>query len=115
LSYRKGGAKLKQQSKIELSQQSLAAFCQRWKIKEMSFFGSVLREDFRSDSDVDVMVSFEKDAIWGLLEFAQMKRELKILLGREVDLLTKKSIEQSQNWIRQREILSTAQVIYVAE
>ncbi|MFM8300126.1 MAG: hypothetical protein ACKN9A_17535 [Microcystis aeruginosa] len=51
---------------------------------------------------------------WGLLEFSRMKRELENLLGRKVDLLTKKSIEQSHNWIRQREILETAQVIYVA-
>ena len=80
----------------------------------MSLFGSVLREDFRPDSNIDVMVSFEEDAGWGLLEFVRMKRELKALLGREVDLLTQKSIEQSHNWIRQQEILSTAQVVYVA-
>lgn len=105
---------MKQQLKIQLSHQALAAFCQQWKVKEMSFFGSVLREDFRPDSDVDVMVSFEENAPWGLLELAHMKRELKALLGREVDLLTKKSIEQSHNWIRQQEILGTAQVVYVA-
>ena len=106
---------MKQQLKIQLSQQALAAFCQHWKIKEMYFFGSVLREDFRPDSDIDIMVSFEEDAIWGLLELVRMKRELKALLGRDVDLLTKKSIEQSHNWIRQQEILGTAQVVYVAE
>ncbi|GAB4381370.1 MAG: nucleotidyltransferase family protein [Elainellaceae cyanobacterium] len=105
---------LNQQLKIQLPQQALAAFCQKWKIKEMSFFGSVLREDFRPDSDIDIMVSFEDNSTWGILEFARMKRELKTLLGREVDLLTKKSIEQSHNWIRRQEILGTAQVIYVA-
>jgi hypothetical protein len=105
---------LKQLLNIQLSQQALAAFCQKWKIKEMSFFGSVLREDFRPDSDIDIMVSFEDDATWGILELVRMKRELKILLGREVDLLTRKSIEQSQNWIRRQEILGTAQVVYVA-
>ena len=105
---------MKQLLNIQLSQQALAAFCQKWKIKEMSFFGSVLREDFRPDSDIDIMVSFEDDATWGILELVRMKRELKILLGREVDLLTRKSIEQSQNWIRRQEILGTAQVVYVA-
>ncbi len=80
----------------------------------MSFFGSVLREDFRPDSDIDVMVSFEDNSTWGILELVRMKRELQTLLGREVDLLTKKSIEQSHNWIRQQEILGTAQVVYVA-
>jgi predicted nucleotidyltransferase len=59
------------------------------------------------------MLSFTADASWGLLEFVRMKRELKKLLGREVDLITKKSIEQSYNWIRRQEILDTAQMVYV--
>lgn len=105
---------MKQQLKIQLSQQALAAFCQKWKITEMSFFGSVLREDFRPDSDIDILVSFEDDSPWGILELVRMKRELKTLLGREVDVLTKKAIEQSHNWIRRQEILGTAQVVYVA-
>jgi predicted nucleotidyltransferase len=100
--------------KIELPQQIISEFCQKWQISEMSVFGSVLREDFRSDSDIDILVSFQDSVPWGLLEFSRMKRELENLLGRKVDLLTKKSIEQSHNWIRQREILDTAQVIYVA-
>jgi predicted nucleotidyltransferase len=89
-------------------------FCQRWKIEELYLFGSVLRNDFRPDSDIDVMVRFKVDATWGLLEFVQMKRELETLLGRAVDLVTKVSIEQSHNWIRRSEILNTAQVVYVA-
>lgn len=80
----------------------------------MSFFGSVLREDFRSDSDIDIIVNFEDNSTWGILELVRMKRELKTLLGREVDLMTKKSIEQSHNWIRRQEILGTAQIVYVA-
>ena len=100
--------------KIHLPQPALAKFCQKWKIKEMSFFGSVLREDFRPESDIDVMVSFKDDATWGLLEFVRMKIELETLLDREVDLLTKKSIEQSHNWIRRQEILASSQVVYVA-
>jgi|SRR6478672_7057316 len=105
---------LKQQLKIQIPQQELIVFCQKWKIKEMSFFGSVLRDDFRADSDIDILVSFEDNSTWGILELVRMKRELKILLGREIDLLTKKSIEQSHNWIRRQEILGTAQVVYVA-
>lgn len=105
---------MKQQLKIQLPQPELAAFCQKWKIKEMSFFGSVLREDFRSDSDIDIIVNFEDNSTWGILELVRMKRELKTLLGREVDLMTKKSIEQSHNWIRRQEILGTAQIVYVA-
>lgn len=105
---------MKHQLNIQLPRQELIAFCQYWKIRELSLFGSVLREDFRSDSDIDIMVSFEDDATWGLLELVRMKRELKMVLGRDVDLLTRKSIEQSDNWIRQQEILGTAQVVYVA-
>ncbi len=93
---------------------AIAEFCQRWQINEFYVFGSVLREDFRPNSDIDIMVSFEADAPWGLLEFVRMKRELETLLGREVDLITKKSIEQSHNWIRRQEILGTAQLIYVS-
>lgn len=100
--------------KIELPQQIISEFCQKWQISEMYLFGSVLRQDFRPDSDIDILVSFQDSVSWGLLEFSRMKRELENLLGRKVDLLTKKSIEQSHNWIRQREILGTAQVIYVA-
>lgn len=99
---------------IQLPQQAIATFCQQWQIKEMALFGSVLREDFRPDSDIDVMVTFESDVAWGLLELARMKRELQALLGRDIDLLTKASIEQSPNWIRQRDILDTAQIIYAA-
>jgi len=105
---------LQLQSNFSVPQESLAAFCQTWKIQELSFFGSVLRQDFRPDSDIDVLVSFEENAPWGLLELVRMQRELAALLGRDVDLLTKKSIEQSHNWIRRKEILETAQVVYAA-
>jgi predicted nucleotidyltransferase len=106
---------LEQQLQIQLPQQAIdavasrfaiAEFCQRWQINEFYLFGSVLREDFRPDSDID--------APWGLLEFVRIKRELETFLGREVDLVTKKSIEQSHNWIRRKEILGTAQVVYVS-
>lgn len=103
-----------QQLQIQLPQKAIADFCQLWQIKEFYVFGSVLREDFRPDSDIDVMVSFAVDAPWGLLELVRMKRELATLLGREVDLLTKESIEKSHNWIRRQEILGTAQIVYVS-
>ncbi|MGG6262968.1 nucleotidyltransferase family protein [Leptolyngbya sp. AN03gr2] len=98
---------------IPLSQAEIAQFCQRWKIREFYLFGSVLRDDFRPDSDVDVMVTFAPDAEWGF-EFVEIKRELEQLFDRKVDLLTKASIEQSHNWIRRKEILGTAKLIYVA-
>lgn len=99
---------------IELPPAKMAEFCQRWKVEEFYLFGSVLREDFRPDSDIDVMVKFKPNAGWGLLELVRMKRELETWLKRPVDLITKKAIEQSHNWIRRQEILETAQRIYVA-
>ena len=77
-------------------------------------FGSALRSDFGPESDLDLLFTFSPSADWGLLDHHQMKQELATLLGREVDLLTKRAVEKSRNWMRRREILSTAQVVYAA-
>lgn len=97
---------------IALPQEEIAQFCQRWKVQEFYLFGSVLRDDFRPDSDIDVMVQFAPDARWGL-EIVDMKQDLEEIFRRKVDFLTKKSIEESENWIRRKEILETARLIYV--
>lgn len=97
---------------ITLPQQQIREFCDRWQITELSLFGSVLRDDFRPDSDIDILVAFAPIANWGLLEHVQMQQELEALLGRRVDLISKRAIERSSNWIRRQEILSTAQPIY---
>lgn len=97
---------------IALPQEEIAQFCDRWKIQEFYLFGSVLRNDFRPDSDIDVMVQFAPNARWGF-EIVDMKQELEDIFHRRVDFLTKNSIEQSQNWIRRREILESARLIYV--
>lgn len=97
---------------INLPMLQIREFCQRWQIVEFALFGSVLREDFRPDSDIDCLVSFQTDAPWSLLDLVQMQIELEQIFHRKVDLLTKKSIESSENWIRRQEILSTAEVIY---
>ena len=99
---------------IQLPEEKLVEFCHRWKVSELALFGSVLREDFRPDSDVDVLITFAPEAKRGLMTLAKMKYELEDLLGREVDLVSKYAIETSHNWIRRNEILGTAQVIYVA-
>jgi uncharacterized protein len=98
---------------IALPQASIQEFCDRWQIIELSVFGSILRDDFRPDSDIDLLVSFAPTANWGLLEHSQMQQELEAMLGRSVDLISKRAIERSSNWIRRHEILSTAQTIYV--
>jgi uncharacterized protein len=97
---------------IDIPHEKLARFCRRWKIAELALFGSVLRDDFSTDSDVDVLVVFESGAHWSLLDVIQAEQELSELLGRPADLVEKPVIEQSENWIRRREILATARVIY---
>jgi predicted nucleotidyltransferase len=89
----------------------IAAFCQKWKITELAVFGSVLRNDFRPDSDVDILVSFAADAHWSLYDWVDMQEELKGMIGREVDLVEKKGLH---NPFRRHAILTTKQVIYAA-
>jgi uncharacterized protein len=90
---------------------AITQFCRRWKIRELALFGSVLRADFGPESDVDVLVTFADDADWGLLTHMQMQQELATILQRPIDLVSKRALEQSPNWVRRGAILSTAQVI----
>jgi predicted nucleotidyltransferase len=99
---------------IDVPKERIAEFCQKWKIVELSFFGSVLREDFRPDSDVDVLVTFAPDGRYTLFDLVHMDEELEKMLGRKVDLVERCAIEQSENYIRRRHILNSVQAIYVA-
>jgi predicted nucleotidyltransferase len=99
---------------INFPRNQIADFCQRWHIIELALFGSVLRDDFRPDSDLDILVTFAPEANWSLLDHLRMEQELAGLLNRKIDLFTKRAVEQSHNWMRRREILNTAQVIYGA-
>lgn len=99
---------------IDIPKETIAQFCQHWHITEFALFGSVLRNDFRSDSDIDVLVTFAPNAERGLSETLQMKEELQNIFGREVDLIVKAAIERSENWLRRKSILESAQVIYAA-
>jgi uncharacterized protein len=96
---------------LPLPMDTIRQFCRRWKIRELALFGSVLRTDFRPDSDVDMLVTFTDDADWGLLTHLQMQQELATLLQRRVDLVSKQAVERSANWVRREAILNTAQVI----
>lgn len=100
--------------RIELPQEQIADFCRRWKITELALFGSALREDFGASSDVDFLVSFAPDAEWSLLDHVQMEEELKALIGREVDLISRRAVERSENQIRRSAILDSAKPLYVA-
>ena len=102
------------QSKIQVSEEDLGSFCRKWKIAELALFGSILREDFGAESDVDVMARFSPDAEWSLLDHVRMEDDLRRLFGREVDLVSRRAIEQSSNPIRRRHILDSAKVWYAA-
>lgn len=100
--------------RIPIDRDRVVAFCARWRIREFALFGSVLRDDFGPDSDVDVLVRFAPDASWGLLDICRMEEELRALLGRAVDLVTRDAVEQSENYIRRRAILDSLEVIHAA-
>ena len=99
---------------LKLDGPDLTAFCRRWRVHELAVFGSALREDFRPDSDVDLLVTFEPDANWGLLEQTTMESELSSMLSRKVDLVSRRAIERSANWIRRQAILESAETVHVA-
>ena len=99
---------------LVLDRDRIAGFCRRWKIAELALFGSVLRGDGGPQSDLDLLVTFAPEAEWSLLDHVAMELELSGLLGRRVDLVNRRAIERSENWIRRTAILSTAQPVYVA-
>lgn len=99
---------------LVLPQEQISGFCRKWRVSELAIFGSALRADFGSDSDVDVLVSFLPGSAWSLLEHAQMALELENVLGRPVDLVSRRAVERSHNRIRRDAILSSAEPVYVA-
>jgi hypothetical protein len=99
-------------ARIQVPTDRLAAYCRKWKITELALFGSVLREDFGPESDVDCLVVFAPEAAWTLLDVIGAEQELAGLFGRPVDLVEKETVERSENWIRRSEILATARTIY---
>ena len=101
-------------SKIKIPRAKLADFCKRWNISEFAIFGSALRGDFRPDSDVDVLVSFNPQAHVTLFDMVHMQDELKAIFGREVDLVSRRGVENSRNYLRRKMILESAEVIHVA-
>lgn len=93
---------------IDYDKEKLRDFCRRWKITAFWLFGSVVRDDFGPESDVDVMVRFADDASWSLLDEVHMEDELVEIFGRDVDLLTRRAVERSRNPIRRDSILTNA-------
>ena len=99
---------------IPINDQVVAEFCRHWKITELAVFGSVLGDSFRPDSDVDLLVTFADGARWSLFDHVEMEEELSRLLGRKVDLVSRRAIERSKNWMRKNAILSAAETIYAS-
>lgn len=99
---------------IVVPQEAIATFCRKWRIAELALFGSALREDFRPDSDLDVMIAFEPGAHWGFGHLSEMTIELEKIFERKVDLVERRLIEGSENYLRRKHILSHLKSIYVA-
>lgn len=99
---------------IDIPRDAIKSFCKRWQVAELSLFGSVLREDFGAESDVDVMIRFDPQAHFTLWDMAEMGDELAKIFGREVDLIERTAIEQSRNYIRRAAILESIETIYAA-
>lgn len=99
---------------LEVGEGELREFCRKWRITEFAVFGSVLRDDFGPESDVDVLVTFEEAARWRLHDLAAMRRELTVIVGRRVDLVERDAVVENPNWLTRREILGSARVLDVA-
>ena len=101
-------------SRIGVSRDTINAFCKRWDVSELALFGSVLRDDFGPDSDIDMLIRFKTERTPGLFGVVEMEWELAALFGRRVDLVSRKAVENSRNYIRRKAILESAQVLYAA-
>ena len=99
---------------IPMPMEQIVAFCRRWKLTEFSVFGSVLRDDFGPESDIDVIIDFPREPGHTLFTWVQMKDELEQIFGRRVDLLGRRGVEQGRNPYRRKEILATARVLHAA-
>lgn len=97
--------------KFEVPVAEIAAICRKWRIAELSVFGSALRDDFAEDSDVDLLVRFEKDAGWSLFDWMEIADEFTVAFGRRVDLVAESGL---RNPFRRREILDTREIVYAA-
>lgn len=100
--------------RIATRPEAIRAFCRRWNVGELCLFGSVLRDDFGPESDIDVLVKFEADHSPGLLGIVQMEQEMAEMFGHRVDLVTRNAVEKSRNYIRRKKILDSARVLYAA-
>lgn len=100
--------------RINIPDGKIAEFCRTSHICSLALFGSVLRDDFQPDSDMDVLIEFEPGQEPGLMELVAMQDELSKILGHKVDLVERKAVERSENYIRRRHVLESLELVYVA-
>jgi len=100
--------------RIKIPTTKIEEFCRKWKISELALFGSVLRDDFTPKSDIDILVTFFPQTQYSLFDMVDMEDELRSIFGREVDFIEKRAVEQSENYIRRKDILNSFQVLYAA-
>jgi uncharacterized protein len=100
--------------RLGVSEGDLHRLCRRWGIAELAVFGSALGEAFGPESDVDLLVTFQSDASWSFEERLQLEDELGRLFGRRIDLVTRRSVERTSNYIVRRTILNSAAPVHVA-
>jgi predicted nucleotidyltransferase len=100
-------------ARIPLDQDQIAAFCRRWQITEFALFGSVLRDDFGPESDVDVLVTFAPDTQHDITDLLDMKDELQQMLGRKVDLVQRRNVEANENYIIRKHILRSLEPVHL--
>ncbi|GAB4143277.1 MAG: hypothetical protein Tsb009_14250 [Planctomycetaceae bacterium] len=98
--------------RISVDENRIREFCEKWNISELGLFGSVLTDDFRAESDVDVLVKFGEEAIPTLFDLSAMQMELSEIFGRDVDLLTKEQVENSRHVTRKNSILSSVEILH---
>ena len=97
---------------INFGSEAVRAFCKKWKITELSVFGSIVRDDFGPDSDVDFVVEFEEGADWDIADLEDVRLGLSGIVGREVDLLTRGALRQTPNWLFRKIVLSELETVY---
>ena len=100
--------------RISIPKEKVADFCKRWNITELAFFGSVLRDDFGPESDIDVLVNLRPGTSHRISSILHMEKELGGILGREVDLVFRSDVERSRNYLRREAVLKSAEVFYEA-
>jgi predicted nucleotidyltransferase len=99
---------------LEVSDRELGTLCRKWRISRLALFGSALTGRLGPESDIDLLVDFEPGEQWSLLDLARAEEEFAALFGHRVDLVDKRSLVRSSNWIRRDAIVNSAEVIYGA-